>query len=562
MRHLLICATALCLPLAPLQAADVPNAAAVRAYAEAELARFPETAAGAAVLIARGDEVLYRGARGRASIELEVPLTPDHRFRIGSVTKQYTAAALLRQVDAGALSLSDPLSKFLPDYPGAADITVEQLLNHTAGVSNYTDIPGYFGADIRKDLTTDALIAVFRDRKVDFAPGEGWAYSNSGYVLAGAVLERVSGKTWDLAVAELLQPLGLTDTVYEGTQRIQPQLVQGYTPDGAVLARATPLSMTQPHAAGALIGSVDELHRWNRALHGGKVLSAASYAAMITPTGKAKDAGYGLGIVAQTLRGEPLLQHGGGINGFVSMLMYLPQSQLSVVVLRNSDGPAPVMPDLLARRLAAHALGKPYPEAKAVKLGKAELEAIAGVYRIDANSTRVLRVQGSRLISQRSGGAPSPVTHIGNDTFLYEGSLAAFVLERNADGSIKGMHFYAEGVGEGEGEFVPRTDENPAERKVITLEAAALQPLVGEYLGEQLSFSVAWNAARDGITIQVPGQPAFTLHAETPRRFFLKEVDASVLFAPDEGPIQRATLIQGAGVFHLERTEPTPAPEA
>lgn len=163
----------------PPSDADIARQAQ-RLLADAYLAGGP----GAAILVARGDRVLYRGARGAADIELGVPLAPDQVFRIGSVTKQFSAAGLLKLVESGKVSLDDPLSKYLKGYPNGDAITVRQLLDHTSGVKSYTDLSGVMDGPIRRDLDTAALVDSFNGEPADFAPGAGWAYNNSGYVLA------------------------------------------------------------------------------------------------------------------------------------------------------------------------------------------------------------------------------------------------------------------------------------------------------------------------------------------------------------------------------------------
>jgi D-alanyl-D-alanine carboxypeptidase len=343
----------------------LPSKAEVAAYADKLLAdSYPADGPGAAVLVARGDELIYRGARGLASVELKVPLAPEQSFRIGSVTKQFAAAGLLKLIESGKVGLDDPLSKFLPDYPNGAKITVRQLLDHTSGIKSYTDIAGIMDGPIRQDLSTAALVATFKDQPADFAPGEKWAYNNSGYVLVGALIEAASGKSWHAYLTEsVLAPSGLEHTVHGADDALIAGMARGYTVKNAQVAPAAFLSMTQPHAGGALVSTVDDLHRWNRALHGGKVLSPASYAAMITPTGQAIEAKYGFGIERSTLRGHELLQHGGGIPGFSSHLMYVPDAQLSVVVLQNAEVSNNGMGDSaeLAMVLGAYALGDPYP---------------------------------------------------------------------------------------------------------------------------------------------------------------------------------------------------------
>lgn len=549
------CACLLLLPLAlGLAAAEPTDDHAIARQAQALLdAAVPDAdGPGMAVLVARGDAVLFRGARGMASVELGVPLSPDHVFRIGSVTKQFAAAGLLRLVDDGKVALADPLSKFLPDYPGGEAITIAQLLNHTSGIQSYTNIPGYMDQEIRKDLDTSALVAVFKDMPVEFAPGAGWNYNNSGYVLVGAVIEKASGMPWQRWLEQVqFRPLELGHTRSGATPAVIPGHASGYSVgiDGSVSV-AAPLSMTQPHAAGALVSTLDDLLRWNRALHGGTVISAESYQRMITPEGKAGEAPnrYGFGIQADSIRGRSALQHGGGINGFLSMLIYLPDSEVTVVTLRNADGAGGGRP--LARQLAALALGDPYPKGEPVPVPAAELAALQGVYRLDADNYRTLRMKNGKLTSQRSGGMAFELIPVGDDTFEFEDSLSRFVIEREADGTPKAMRFFAEG--EGEGELWPRTDESIDGKTAIELPRAAAERLVGDYASPQLGFKVFFDDA-GVLRVQVPGQPAFELKAESASRLFITEVDARFEFEPAQGAVKTATLIQGSTRITAER---------
>lgn len=450
---------ALVLSLAPAAACiatEIPPVSEQAAIAAREIdallvRSFPEDAPGVAVLVARGDTVIYRSARGRADIEAGVPLKPEDRFRIGSVTKQFAAAGVLKLVEAGKVKLDDPLSKYVPGYPDGDKITVLQLLNHTSGVKSYTGIPGHMAGPIRNDLTTAQLIDVFKDHPVDFAPGMQWAYNNSGYVLVGAVIEAASGQPWhEYLRTAFFEPLGMRDTGYGHDPAVIAKQVNGYTHDGTKPVPAMPLSMTQPHAAGALVSNVDDLLRWNRALHEGRVLKSETYRRMITPEGKAVDARYGFGLGADTVRGQPQLQHGGGIFGFSSFLAYLPGPDISVVVLENDDAyPGRERSEALARRLAAIALGNPYPAPIAVPVEAAALQAAEGVYRFPSDVVRTLRVVDGRLTAQRTGGNRSTLVPIETDDFLYEDGFNRLKLERDAQGRITGMRFFANGEGEG-----------------------------------------------------------------------------------------------------------------
>ncbi|GHA84144.1 serine hydrolase domain-containing protein [Cognatilysobacter bugurensis] len=431
------------------------------AYAESLLGQaYPADGPGAAVLVVKGDKVLFRGARGEANVEADVPLTADSTFQIASVTKQFAAAALLTLADEGKVALGDPLSKYLPDYPGGDAITIEQLLDHTSGIKNFTAIEGAMEGAVSRELTTQQLVDYFKHHTPDFQPGAGWKYNNSGYVLVGAVIEAVTHKPWHAYVEDaLLDPHGLDDTGYAADATIAPAVVAGYTHvDGRPVAPSVQFHLTQAHAAGALASTVDDLADWNRALHSGRVLKPTTYNRMVTPTGRGKEGDYGFGIGRGSVRGQEVLEHSGRMYGYMSRLLYLPDSQTTVVVLHNSDSPGDRgHPDTVARRLAAAAIGKPYPLVVPVELGSDALRVYEGVYRVDDESTRTLRVVDGVLTAQRSGSEPLPLIPVGSDTFYYQGSFTYFTLERDEAGALVAMRFFADG--EGVGDLAPRVDK-------------------------------------------------------------------------------------------------------
>lgn len=548
-------ATALCCASSVTAAADnLPDAEAVSQYADTLLKEQPldNNGPGLAVLVARGDTVLFKNAYGKASIELGVPLKAGHKFRIGSVTKQIAAAALLTLIDDGKAALSDPLSKYLPDYPNAEAITLLQLLNHTSGVKSYTGIPGYMHNKIRHQLSTDELINEFKDQPVDFAPGSDYKYNNSGYVLLGAVIETISGKSWHQYITDaLLKPNQLSNIVYPGEQDIVPGMASGYSlRPGQEVKQAALLSMTQPHAAGALVADVNALWQWNKVLHGGKLLSPALYQQMITPTGAAakNDGNYGFGIASGNLRGMQELQHGGGIHGFVSLLTYLPQTDVTVVMLRNSDGPGPDL-HYLSRKIAAFASGNPYPRYKAVALTEDQLRSVTGVYNKGEDS-RTLEVRDGKLFSTRSGSQPFELIPQGKNSFGFADSVTRMVIERNDSGKASGLTMYYDG--EGEGEYWQRTGD-VTKRAEITLTQSQQHALVGEYVSDQLQLKVFQNDKGDGLLVQVAGQPALELNAASERSLYLTVVDATLEFEPAKGKAQAVTLTQGPARFVLTR---------
>ena len=431
-----------------LAAGNLPGATEFSRKVEAYFGGpFVSGAPGAAVLVARGDQVLLRRAWGMAQVELGVPLSPDQLFRIGSNSKQFTAAAVLKLADAGKLSLADPLSKFLPDYPNAQNITVQQLLNHTSGIVDYTELPS-FRKDARADLDLAALISKFKDQPPHFAPGTGWLYCNSGYVLLSAVIEKAAGQPWAQVIQSLvITPAGLTQTRVGEDLPIIPGRVAGYSRgEHGEVTNAFYISMTQPMGAGSLVSTLDDLFHWTRALHTGRVLPPARYQEMITPlpnkSGKPTD--YADGLFVSSLRGEKMLWHGGSIPGFTTVVGYIPKREVTVVILCNSDAPK-ADPETLMRRVAAEAIGSPYPERHSTKLTAAQLDQLKGVYRLDEKTQRVLSVRGDQLYSQRGEAEPKRLLASSADELYLEDSLDYFGVVRNAAGEVTALDQFVDG---------------------------------------------------------------------------------------------------------------------
>lgn len=427
-----------------LRAQPLPDADAMGLFAGELLDRqhLDTHGPGIAVLVARGDEILVKTARGLASLELGVPLSTEHRFRIGSVTKQIAAATLLRLVDEGRARLEDPLAQYVPDFPNGRAITLAMLLNHTSGVKSYTDIEGYMGNPVRRDLDTPELIRVFKDLKVDFPPGSAWAYNNSAYVLVGAVIEKITGKPWWQTPVTFPTPL-----FYPDPKHLVPGHVCGYTREAQnPWAPSGLISMTQPQAAGALVGDLLSLWRWNQSLHEQAFLKPETYRRMTTPEGPAVASKYGFGLFIHTLRGERIFSHSGGIHGFHSELQYLPAKRITVVLLRNADSG----PNLgsIGRQLGAFAAGNPFPRPAPVSREIAQLKAFEGIYSRGKDLT-TLRIVHNALTSQRSAESPVVLTPVGASRFLFDDTSVQIDFARNLAGVVTGFEQFPDGDGEG-----------------------------------------------------------------------------------------------------------------
>ncbi len=383
-------------------------------------------------------------------MQLAVPLTDQNVFHIASVTKMFTSAMVLKLAQERKLSLDDPLARYVPDFPNAAGISIRQLLGHTAGISDKTlpaDIqPGFS----RRDVGMATLIAEIAKRPPSFAPDTDQAYSNSGYILLGAVIEKVTGKLWHVAMQEqLLAPLGLKNTAYGIASSVIPERVAGYTRDGpnSAFSNAPFISMTIPSSAGALVSTVHDLRVWMRALSTGKVIDSASYQQMITPAapaGLATSNPYGFGMNIWRVRGEQMIGHTGQINGFASVLAYLPAQDITIVALSNDDN---FDAHTFGRRLAGIALGKPYPAVASIPIPPADLQALTGSYQL-GHVVQQLSVKDGKVFFRRgnSNEIPLQMTTNGQMHFLPD-ELSYFVPIRNAAGNIIRLDYFARGDG-------------------------------------------------------------------------------------------------------------------
>ncbi|HEU0016672.1 MAG TPA: serine hydrolase [Longimicrobium sp.] len=521
--------------------AQTPTAAAPAAIAQREVvapemaaadsllaAAYPADQPGAAVLVVRDGRVLLRRAYGMADLELGVPARPEHVYRIGSITKQFTAVATLLLADEGGLSLDDDITKFFPDWPtGGRRITVEHLLNHTSGIRSYTGMPEWLPLQ-RTDLTLEKLIAVFRGQPMDFAPGEGWAYNNSAYILLGAIIEKVSGQAYgEFLRTRFFQPLGMADTRYEVHDDVIPRRVPGYRRTDAGWRNSPYLSMTQPYAAGSLVSTVDDLYRWQRAVAERGLLRPDTWRRAFTAgrTASGLGTGYGYGWFVGQALGRPSIEHGGDIHGFSSNGLWLPEDRLHVIILSNSERGPGRDPDALSRAVAARALGVPeVPTAVAVDAAK--LQDYAGVYRVSDTERRVLTVEGGSLYSQRGRSPRQEMRPLGGDRFVFPntGSMVAF--ERDAAGRVTAMRLRPR-LGPEEAP-APRVDEPaPAPPVAVAVAPEVLDRYVGEYeLTPEFVITVRREGA--GLMARATGQPELHLVAESETRFAVLE-EASVL---------------------------------
>lgn len=526
--------------VAPVDPAEV---AAMRSLLEAS---YKADEPGVAVIVMRGDTLVYTDGIGVADAESGAPIGADTVFRYASITKQFAAATLLQMVDEGLLSLDDPLSKFLPDYPGdGAAVTVRQLLNHTSGIKSYTGIPGWMvAANTARASTGEEMVAVFADQPLDFTPGTAYAYNNSGYYLVGMVIEAVSGRPWyEELDRRIAQPLALSTLAYRTDEAAQAGFATGYTLAGdGPFGASQPVHPSVPGAAGALSGTVGDMARWSRALHGGEVLEAQTYAAMIAPTvlANGEEVNYGFGLGLDDVRGRPTIGHSGGIFGFTTDSIYLPDKDLFIAVFANSDSPA-IRPGTTMRRLAAIAIGDPYVQLAEAAPDMAAIAPWLGVYDMGDGETRTFFERDGKLYTLRSGRREMEVFFAGEDRFFYgPDSLTWFSMVRNGEGTpVMEMHQF----GANDADLSTRIGDVP-QMASFDVPHEVLQSYVGSYDSAIGTLVVAM--AEDGrLTGKLGLQPAFPLVPESATRFAVEGVDATIAFTVTDGAVAGLTIAQG-----------------
>ena len=367
------------------------------------------------VLVAQGDKILLNKGYGFANLEWSIPDSPSTKFRLGSITKQFTAASILLLEERGKLKTDDPVKQYLPDAPAAWDkITIFNLLTHTSGIPSFTSFPDYRSTEAMP-TTSEQLVARFRDKPLNFQPGESWEYSNSGYALLGYLIEKISGESYkDFVRENLFTPLGMKNSGYDLNAPIIERRAAGYAPGPEGPVNAGYIDMSIPFSAGALYSTTGDLLRWEQGLFGGKVLSPASLKKMTTPF--KNDYAFGLGV--RVVDGHTLIEHGGGIEGFNTQLSYYPDDKLTVIVLANLNGGAP---SDIAAKLASVAHGEKVvltSERKEINVAKDILMRYVGTYAITPTIKNVITLEDGHLMTQLTNQPKFPLFAESETTFF------------------------------------------------------------------------------------------------------------------------------------------------
>jgi CubicO group peptidase (beta-lactamase class C family) len=492
-------------------------------------------------LVAKGTGVILNKGYGFANLEWNIPNTPTTKFRLGSVTKQFTAASIFLLQERGKLNINDPVKKYMPDAPAAWDkITIYNLLTHTSGIPSFTSFPEYPKWEPFATTATEA-VARFRDKPLDFQPGEKWDYSNSGYLLLGYLIEKISGGSYEQFVREnIFTPLGMKDSGYDSNSAIIAHRASGYSPGKDGLENTGFIHMSIPHAAGALYSTTEDLLKWEQGLFGGKVLSPASLETMTKPFKN----DYACGLFVVTKDGHKIIDHGGGIEGFNTELKYFPDDKLTVIVLANVNGQAV---GEIATKLAAIVHGEQIKlpaERKEITLDRKLLAPYVGTYELAAGVNMVITLDGNQLSEKLAAQSSFPIFPESATMFFLKVVDAQIEFVKDATGAPTALILHQGG----RDQKAPRISEKaelPPAHKEIQVAPELLAKYAGTYELNPGS-EVAMTVENGHLMTQITGQPKFELFAESNTLFFLKVVDAQAEFVTDvNGNVTYLVIHQG-----------------
>ena len=518
------------------------------------------------VLVAENGKVIYKKGLGLAQMEWNIPNTTDTKFRLGSITKQFTSALILQLVDQGKVKLDAKLAEYLPAYRKdiGDKITVHQLLNHTSGIPSYTSLPGFFNDVSRNPYTVDEFVKKYASNNLEFEPGSKFSYNNSGYFLLGAIIEKVTGQTYEQVLKErIFEPLGMKNTGYDHHANIIEKRASGYQKIPTGYVNAPYLDMSIPYAAGSLYSTVEDLYLWDQALYTDKIVSAASRELMYKPT--LSDYAYGwvitkakLGNGSETV---PKIAHGGGINGFNTVIVRFPEQKHLIVMLDNTSQGGNL--DRLERALTNILFNQPYeaprmPIAdvlhktiadKGIEAGLAQfrdLKATQGnVYDF---SEPELNTLGYQLLRERKIKEAIEVFKLNVELYpkgfntcdsLGEAYMVSGNNELAALNYKKSLELNAQNTNATE--MLKRLESKP-----VAVDAKTYDAYPGEYEVSP-TFMVKIFKEGDKLMTQATGQPAIELFPQSEDKFYLKVVSATVTFTRDDKGAVSGLIIRQSG---------------
>ncbi|MCA0932454.1 serine hydrolase [Lutimonas saemankumensis] len=523
-------------------------------------------------LVAEQGKVVYKNGLGMANMEWDIENQANTKHRLGSITKQFTAMLILQLAEEGKLDLNAPISDYLPDYPNDSDpkITTHHLLTHTSGIPNYTAFPGFFKDESRDPYQPDDFIKKFENKDLEFTPGEKFNYSNSGYFLLGVIIEKVSGKTYEEMLQEkIFKPLNMNGSGYDHHDEILKNRATGYEKQGRNFINSRYIDMTIPYAAGSLYSTVEDLYLWDQALYTNKLLSKEYMELYFKPYVKAfgeTHYAYGWGVgydrIGNSKDSVYTISHGGGINGFNTIISRSPSDKTLVVLLNNTGG-APL--NQMTRSIRGVLKGKSYDlpkksaayemqgviEEEGIEAGIAHFNKIKDNETYDLSENEMNQI-GYQLMGKEMVEEASKVFKLNMDAFpesfnVYDSYAEAQMKLGNNEEAI---NYYKKSVEMNPGnqngiDMLKKLGVDIAdETEEVVVPDEILESYVGKY---ELSPGFVLTITKEGSQLsgQATGQSKVDIFPKSETLFYLKVVMAQIEFNKgDNGKIESLTLYQ------------------
>jgi len=503
--------------------------------------QFKTNETGVSALVAKDGKVIYRKAFGKANLELDVNMTSENVFEVGSITKQFTAVAILMLLEEGKLSLEDNITKFIPEYPtNGKNITVHHLLTHTSGIKSYTSMQS-FGKVMMIDESPIKFIDFFKNEPMDFNPGEKYKYNNSGYFILGYIIEKASGMTYQKFIQErIFDKIKMNSSYYGSHSKLIKNRASGYQNRGE-FTNAQYISLTLPYAAGSIMSTVDDMLKWQTALTNNVFVKQATINKAFTnyTLNNGDTINYGYGWSINELYNEPTIEHGGAIPGYLSMGVFVPSKNVYVILFSNCGCQSPTN---AALEITALAIDKPkIKKENLVELSSEQLKKWVGAYQFDTDVIRYITLKDNQLYSKREGSQEKFKIHaISPNSFFFEDGFITYDFSEKDN---KKVALFKNRIDKSKGVFVDK--KAPKEKEVITVAEDILKTYEGVF-EIQTDFNLKITSSQNQLFVQATGQQKFELFAESPTKFFLKVVEASVEFHEnDKGEVHALTLYQG-----------------
>ncbi len=533
------------------------------------------------VLVADNNEVIFSKGYGFANMEWKILNTPDTKFRLGSITKQFTSTLIMQQVESGKIKLDGKLTDYLPYYrkDTGDKVTIHMLLTHTSGIPSYTNQPDFMEKVSQKYYTPDDFVKEYCSGDFEFEPGSQFAYNNSGYFILGAILEKVTGKKYDELVKEkIFTPLGMNDSGYDWTNDIIPMRAAGYEKTFSGYRNATYLNMSLPYAAGSLYSTVKDLFIWNKSFYSEKILTKKSWDIMFTGYIQAfGNAQYGYGwVINKYYDGKDSLKvitHGGGINGFNTIGYYLPQKGQFVAIFSNVGG-APL--NEITQQILNIIYGKEiiYPKKSLAEYiskvinedGINEAEKVFNELKNDTNNFNLTENEmnnlgyellGKNMIDEALFAFRMNVMQFPKSSNAYDSYGEAWFKKGNKDSAIvhykKSLELNPRNLNAIK--YLKEMGIEVEEKKDAEVSTDILNTYIGKY---QLAPNFVMTITVEGnqIFAQATAQPRIEIFPESDTTFYVKVVDAKITFNKNaEGKCIGLTLLQGGREMVAEKIE-------